>query len=201
MTKPFYIQISFKYINPVYESDFMKIEVMVPDGLDVKLENCRLVVNGPKGALSQFFKHPKIEMKMDDNKIGISYDLERKKVKAIAGTWEALIKNMLNGVSYGYKCEMRLVYSHFPVKMKVEDGKFVIENFLGERDRRVVDLPEDVKVEINKNDVFVSGIGKERVGQVAALIEQATRVKGYDRRVFQDGIYITKKPYLMKSEK
>ncbi len=179
----------------------MKIEVIVPDGLNVELENCKLVVNGPKGVLSQVFKNPKIEMKIDDNKIGISYDLERKKVKAVAGTWKALIKNMLNGVSYGYKCEMRLVYLHFPVKMRVEGGEFVIENFLGERDRRVVDLPEDINVEINKNDVFVSGIGKERVGQVAALIEQATRVKGYDRRIFQDGIYITKKPYLIKSEK
>jgi len=48
-------------------------------------------------------------------------------------------------------------------------------------------------VTINKDIVKVSSIDKEKAGQTAANIELATRIKGYDPRVFQDGIYIVKK--------
>ena len=46
-----------------------------------------------------------------------------------------------------------------------------------------------MKVEIKGDEVVVSGIDKEAVGQTAANIEQTTRIRGYDPKVFQDGIY------------
>ncbi len=90
---------------------------------------------------------------------------------------------------------MKLVYSHFPVKLKVEAGALLIDNFLGEKSPRKVAIPANLKVVIDQSVLTVTGPDKEIVGRLCGRIEQATRVSGYDKRVFQDGIYITRKPY------
>jgi large subunit ribosomal protein L6 len=88
---------------------------------------------------------------------------------------------------------MKVVYSHFPIQLKAVSGELVINNFLGERKPRSAKILEGTKVEIGKDEVLVKGINKESVGQTMANIEQATRVRGFDIRVFQDGIYLVEK--------
>lgn len=173
----------------------LKNEIEIPEGLELGFEKDRLNVKGTKGEVSKTFKHPNIKLEVSKERITITSGIERKKTKAIMGTWNAIINNMFLGVTKGWKGEMKLVYSHFPVKLKVEENMLVIENFLGERSPRVVSIPEDLKVEIDKNAIYISGTDKERVGQLCARIEEITKVKGYDKRIFQDGIYITRKPY------
>jgi len=68
-----------------------------------------------------------------------------------------------------------------------------VSNFLGERKPRMAKIVEGVNVEIRGKEITVSGINREAVGQTAANIEQTTRIKGYDPRVFQDGIYLVDK--------
>jgi large subunit ribosomal protein L6 len=68
-----------------------------------------------------------------------------------------------------------------------------IGNFLGERKPRVARILGESQVKLHGDEMVVTGINKEDVGQTAANIEQATRIKGRDPRVFQDGIYITEK--------
>ncbi|MCK4335405.1 MAG: 50S ribosomal protein L6 [Candidatus Aenigmarchaeota archaeon] len=171
-------------------------EIEIPEGSDVIFEKDRLNAKGAKGEVSRMFRHPHINLKVEKGKVTLTSAMERRKVKATMGTWNAHIKNMFLGVAKGWKGELKLVYSHFPVKLKLEENTFVIENFLGERNPRSVPIPEDLKVEVDKNTIYVSGADKERVGQLCARIEQTAKVKGYDRRIFQDGIYITRKPYL-----
>jgi large subunit ribosomal protein L6 len=176
----------------------LKNELEIPEGIEVRMENDRIFVRGPKGELSKAFKYPHIKKKIEGRKIILISDTERKKIKAIMRTWKALIDNMITGATKGWRAELKLVYSHFPVKLRTEEGKLLIENFLGERNPRIVPIPKDLELKVDKNLIFVSGADKERVGQLSARIEQATNVKGYDKRVFQDGCYITKKPYLME---
>ncbi|NIO20434.1 MAG: 50S ribosomal protein L6 [Candidatus Aenigmarchaeota archaeon] len=178
----------------------LKNEIAIPKDVEARIENGRLYAKGSKGEVSKEFKHPNVKMGIDNGKVVLTSDIERKKTKAIMGTWTVLITNMFLGVEKGWKSELKLVYSHFPVKMKVEEGKLLIENFLGERRPREAPIPEDVKVDVEKNTIFVTGADKERVGQTAAHIEEVTKVKGYDRRVFQDGCFITKKPYVIEVE-
>ena len=173
----------------------LKNEIDIPEGLEVRFENDSLSVKGAKGEIKRVFKHPRITLKIENGKIILTSESERRKIKAVMGTWAAVVRNMFTGVTAGWKGELKLVYSHFPVKLKLEDNKLVIENFLGERNPRAVPVPEDIKVEIDKNTIRVSGVDKERVGQFCGRVEQTTKVRGYDRRIFQDGIYITKKPY------
>jgi len=174
----------------------LKKEIEIPEGIEASLGKGLLCVSGKKGEVSRAFSHPHVKMKIENKMIVITSDFERKKSKAVMGTWNAHVSNMILGADRGWKGELKLVYSHFPVKMKTEGNAFIIENFLGERNSRTVPVPEDLKVEIKGSEIYISGTDKERVGQLCARIEQTTKVRGFDRRVFQDGIYITKKPYM-----
>ena len=100
---------------------------------------------------------------------------------------------MIKGVTDGFVYQMKVVYSHFPMKVSVKGNELVIENFLGEKHPRKAKLYGDVKVNVKGDTVTVEGINREEVGQTAANIEHATRVKNRDIRVFQDGIYIVSK--------
>ena len=78
--------------------------------------------------------------------------------------------------------------------MPSQTGAIVtIDNFLGERTPRKSKVFGDSKVSIKGDKVSVTGTSLEFVSQTAANIELATKVKGRDRRVFQDGIYLISK--------
>jgi large subunit ribosomal protein L6 len=79
------------------------------------------------------------------------------------------------------------------VALTKEGDAVSISNFLGERKPRIAKIVEEVKVELKGKEIVVSGINKEAVGQTAADIEQTTRIRNYDPRVFQDGIYLVDK--------
>ena len=79
------------------------------------------------------------------------------------------------------------------MKASVKGPEFVIENFLGEKHPRRAKILGDTKVEVSGDQVILKGTDIEKVSQTAANIEQATRIRGFDPRIFQDGIYITKK--------
>ena len=117
-------------------------------------------------------------------------DLPRKREKALVGTWEAHVKNMLKGVTQGFTYRMKLVYAHFPVKVSVKGDQVIIDNFVGEKSPRKARIVEGTKVSVKGDQIIIEGVDKEKVGQTMANIEQATRIKGYDPRVFQDGIYL-----------
>lgn len=170
--------------------------VGIPDNVDVKIDNLKVSIKGEKGELerdffSPLFKSIKIEKK--DNKIIIS-GIEERKTKAMVGTIESHIKNMIIGVTKGYVSKLKIVYMHFPMTVKVSDKEILIQNFLGEKTARKTKIYGNVKVEVKGDEIIVSGTDKEEVGQTAARIEQATRIRAKDRRIYQDGVFTTAKP-------
>ncbi len=169
--------------------------VEIPNGIEIRKEGKTLVVRGPKGELKRDFVHGKINIELKGRQITVSSEEDRKRINAVLGTWQAHIKNMVVGVQKGWKCEMRLVFSHFPAKMSFKDSEFTIQNFLGERAPRSTRLPPGINVKIDKENITLAGSDKEIVGQAAGKIEKATKIVGYDRRIFQDGCFITKHPY------
>ena len=167
--------------------------VEIPEGIQVTLEGDTLRVKGPLGENVRRFSHPRLRMTVEDNQVKIYCELPRKKEAALVGTWQAHVKNMIKGVKEGFEYKMKLVYSHFPVKISVKKDLFYIENFLGERHPRVAKILPGVRVNISGDTITLTGIDREKVGQTAANIERATKVKNFDVRVFQDGIYIVSK--------
>jgi large subunit ribosomal protein L6 len=167
----------------------IKEQITIPDGVNATLENKVLTIKGEQGELTRIFSHPKIDIKLSGNIVEISAKDARRKDKALIGTFVAHIKNMIKGVNEGFEYKMKTVFSHFPIKTSVEDNRFIIQNFLGERAPRNAEILEGVTVEINGEDITVRGTDKEKVGQTVANIERATKVKYRDVRVFQDGVY------------
>jgi len=167
-----------------------KTEVKIPDDVKVSIENNIIHIKGVKGELTRYFSHPKIELKLNDKVLEIHGKDIRRKEKAIIGAISAHINNMIKGVTKGFEYKMKTVFSHFPIKTTVEGNQFIIQNFLGERSPRRVEISQGVTVEVKGEFVTLKGIDKEKVGQTVANIEKATMVKNRDIRVFQDGVYL-----------
>ena len=172
----------------------MKEEIKIPNGVEISIENKTVHIKGEKGTISKILSHPNISLKVKDNVVEISCsNSPKRKERALIGTFVAHINNMLKGVTEGFEYKMKTVYSHFPIKTSVEGNEFVIQNFLGERAPRKAKILENVTVEVKGDDVTLTGIDKDLIGQTAANIGRATRVKKRDVRVFQDGVYIISK--------
>jgi len=174
----------------------VELDIVVPEGVNAEVSAHSIKVSGKHGSVSKAFTENFIHLTKKDNKIIISSKTVRlpyKKQLAIAGTVRAHVRNMLKGVSSGVTYKLKVVYSHFPMRASVKGNKFFIENFLGEKNPRTTKVYDGVKVDVKGNDIVLSGADKDSVSQTAANIEQATRIKNRDPRVFQDGIYITEK--------
>ncbi|MBL7160805.1 MAG: 50S ribosomal protein L6 [Candidatus Aenigmarchaeota archaeon] len=177
----------------------MKKTISIPEGVSVEKKGQILVVTGPKGSLQRELVDPDVEMKVSGEAVEFSSKRDRRKINALTGTFAAHLNNMITGVTKGFEASLKVVYSHFPMKVSVEGSEVVIQNFLGERSSRRINILEGVEVQVKKDDVTVSGINKEDVGQTAGRIEKITTVKGFDRRVFQDGIHLVSKTHPMEA--
>jgi large subunit ribosomal protein L6 len=164
--------------------------IQVPDNVDVKVEGKKISFKGKKGSLTRDFSYAPISIEGEGKTIRISAKWPRKKESALVGTIYSHINNMITGVTKGYSYKLKIVFSHFPISVKFQDKTVLIENFTGERRERRVKTLGDVKIKIEPDDVIVEGINLEDVSQTAANIEQATRVRKKDPRVFLDGIYV-----------
>ncbi len=165
--------------------------LQIPDDAEATLERQKLTIKGPKGAITRDFSHASVSVTLEERRIQIMAQWPRKKESALVGTLYSHIQNMITGVTKGFTCRMKIVFSHFPISVKVQERKILIENFTGERSPRTVEISGDAQVEVGSEDITVKGISLEDVSQTSANIEQATKLKRKDPRVFLDGIYIT----------
>jgi large subunit ribosomal protein L6 len=147
-------------------------------------------VKGKLGELTRHFKLNEVKLQQTHDKIVVSMKNPRRKEKAYVGTIAAHVRNMIVGVTQGYEYRLKIIYAHFPINVSVEVNRLVIKNFAGEKTPRYAKIIEGVKVDAKGQEISVSGIDIEKVGQTSANIEQATRIKKRDLRVFQDGIYL-----------
>jgi large subunit ribosomal protein L6 len=154
-----------------------------------------LIINGEKGEVSKKLKYPNVIVKVEGDNVLIGTDKLSKREKKIIFTYKAHVTNMVKGVKDGFEYNLVIVFAKFPMTVTISDDTLTVKNLLGEKVPRSVKIPSDVKVTVNGKDIKVTGIDKERCGQVAASIEQLCRITHLDRRVIQDGIYITKKPH------
>ena len=171
----------------------IEYEVEIPKDVEVKIEGNYAIVKGKLGELKWKFNLHQTTYEMKDGLLVLRKDSKRKADKAIVGSIASHVRNMIRGVTKGYEYKMKILYAHFPINASVEGKRVVIKNFAGEKTPRYAEVHGEVKVDIKGQDIVLKGLDREEVGQTAANIESATKVRKKDIRVFQDGIYITSK--------
>jgi len=164
--------------------------IQIPENVEVTIEGRKVTVKGVKGTLTRDFSHIPISTEINGKTIRIWAEWPRKKELSLVGTVYSHIQNMINGVMKGFTCKLKIVFSHFPISVKVKDKTILIENFTGERNPRKAKVVGNAQVKVQSEDIIVQGINLEDVSQTAANIEQATKVRRKDPRVFLDGIYV-----------
>lgn len=167
--------------------------IPIPEECELKHEDRDLTVKGPKGEILRHLVDIHMDVKIEPTQITISYKSSGKKQKAQLFTARAHIKNMIKGVQEGYEYKLKICSGHFPMNVSLKGNKLEIKNFIGEKVPRTLTIKDGAKVEIKGDTIEVTGINKELVGQTAASIEKLTKRPGFDKRIFQDGIYITEK--------
>ena len=156
---------------------------MVPNGVSVDITDGIIAITGPKGSVKRRLTKL-ISVSKNNTEIVIEC-----KNKALRGTWEAHINNMIKGVTSGFLIQLKTIHAHFPMAIKVSGKDIRIENFLGEKKPRAARVMGDTKIEVKGQDVTLSGPNKEDVGNTYTSLRRATRIRFKDGRVFQDGIY------------
>jgi large subunit ribosomal protein L6 len=171
----------------------MYYEIKIPQGVNFDLDNSKLVFSSSKSKISRDFSHYRIKLTKKENSILIEGLTNDRKTSVMVKTIISHIKNICEGLLYGYKYELKIVYSHFPMTAEVNGKKVIVKNFLGEKFPREAKIVGDSKVEIKGHDVTVTGYNLEEVSQTSTNLELATKVKGRDIRRFQDGVYLSNK--------
>ena len=150
--------------------------IIVPEGVTVDIaEDNTVTVTGAKGTLVRQFS-PVISFEKNENEITVKRSSEEKHVKQLHGTTRALLANMITGVHDGFKKELEIVGIGYRGQMK---GNTLVLN-IGFSHQVEIEAEEGVKIETpNANSIIVSGISKERVGQMAALIRSKKKPEPY----------------------
>ncbi len=169
-------------------------KIKIPEGVTVQVENGLIRINGPKGENQRKLSHRNVKIAVEEGNIVLSSKKPSKREKRIIGTFKAHIRNMIKGVEEGFTYKLKTASSHFPITVNLEGKELVVKNFFGEKIPRRCTIPEGVNVKVDGSIITVESTDIEKAGKTAGLIEQATRITRRDRRVFQDGIYITEKP-------
>ncbi|MFW9873632.1 MAG: 50S ribosomal protein L6 [Candidatus Thorarchaeota archaeon] len=176
---------------------FFKEDLEIPNGVEVLLEGGHHIrVKGPNGDITKDFSHIRgIKVEIKDDKLVFSTNFPKSGTLALIKTIVSIIHNLIIGVQTNYQYISKIAYSHFPCNVRVDDKKKIIfiENFLGERAPREAKYPDNVKVVVKGDDVYFIGPDKEALGQSAANVKRACRIRKKDPRVFQDGIYLYRK--------
>lgn len=152
-----------------------KAPIALPAGVTAEINANKVTVKGPKGTLTREI-NPSISMKLENNEILLTRANDENEVKAMHGLYRALIANMVEGVANGFT--KSLIFNGVGYKLS-KTGNKVIMN-LGLSHSVTVEEVDGITLEvIGNNEVKVSGIDKELVGQVAAKIRDLRKVEPY----------------------
>lgn len=169
-------------------------KIEVPAGIEVIIEGDLITLKKEGKKIGRKFSGFKIQK--EKNFLVLEEKKATKSEKKLMKTTKAHLNNMILGLEKNYTYKLQICAVHFPMNVTHDKVKneLVIKNYLGEVKPRKAKVLPGVEVKIDKEIITIEGHDKEKTGQTAANIEKAVKINNKDRRVFQDGIYITEKP-------
>ena len=171
----------------------IKETLAIPEGVHVTKDHDVFTVKGPKGELKKELKCPGISLKVQGREVEFHVKVATMREKKMVMTFKSLLKSAFKGVAEGHTYRLKICASHFPMTASVKGNVLEVKNFFGEQTPRTVTIVDGAKVKVNGQEIVVEGIDKSIVSQAAAKFEEATKRPGFDKRRFQDGIYLIEK--------
>jgi large subunit ribosomal protein L6 len=158
-----------------------KKSIIIPQGVEVKLNGEVLEIKSAKGTLSLKVNR-QAKLDISEGEINVSKVRNTKEANAIWGLTRSLVNNMIIGVSAGYEKKLELQGVGF--RMSVQGKKIVLA--LGFSHPVEMDIPEGITAKIEENNVLsISGTDKQQVGQFAANIRALKKVEPYKGKGFR----------------
>jgi large subunit ribosomal protein L6 len=157
-----------------------KKPITIINGVKVELKGGIVKVTGPKGSLDFKFS-PEMEVKISENEVIVEKKGISKNAGALWGTTARIIENMIKGVTEGYQKQLEL--NGVGYRMAVQGKK--VNMALGFSHPVIVDVPEGIEIKIENNVMTISGIDKQKVGQIAATIKKLKPVEPYKGKGFR----------------
>lgn len=149
--------------------------IIVPGGVEVSFSDGVFKAKGAKGE-STLPVHPDVRLEIKDDGVHVSVnDPEDRLQRALWGTFRSLVKNVIIGVSEGFKKKLEIVGVGY--KAVVTDNKLVLN--VGFSHPVEMEIPEGVEVKVEKNTVGISGIDKQLVGEFAAQTRAVKKPEPY----------------------
>ena len=158
--------------------------VVIPTGVEVKLDKNHLAIKGPKGQL-ELDVHPFVAVNVVDKEISLSPKVEMAKncrgtktklYRSITGTMRAQVANMVKGVTQGFEIKLLLVGVGYRAQMK---GK-LLGLSLGYSHPVDFDVPAGLTIEApTQTEILIKGANKDLVGLVAAKIRKLRSPEPY----------------------
>ncbi len=149
--------------------------VSLPGGVEVTLNGQALKVKGTKGEL-EWNVHELVTVKQEEAELKVSANDGSKQAVALAGTTRALVNNMVTGVTDGFEKKLTIIGVGY--RAQAQGQKLNLT--LGFSHPVVYEVPAGVKVETPSNtEIIVTGIDKQKVGQVAAEIRAYRKPEPY----------------------
>ena len=152
-----------------------KTPVPIASGVDVKVAGQDVTVKGPKGTLQRTF-HERVTIVVEDGEARVERNDEERKTRALHGLSRALLANMVQGVSDGFRKELSIVGVGYRATLKGKN----LEILVGYSHPVEIAAPDGIAFEVpEQTRIIVSGIDKELVGQVAADIRKVRPPEPY----------------------
>jgi large subunit ribosomal protein L6 len=153
-----------------------KQPVPVPNGVDVTIDGQNISVKGPKGALALAVAEPITVARNDDGAIIVARPDDERQSRSLHGLSRTLVANLITGVTEGYTTKMEI----FGVGYRVQAKGANLEFALGFSHPVVIEPPEGITFAVESPTKFsVSGIDKQKVGQISAVIRRLRRPDPY----------------------
>jgi large subunit ribosomal protein L6 len=153
-----------------------KQPVPVPAGVDVTIDGQKVSVKGPKGTLDLAVAEPIAVSRNDEGAIVVTRPDDERRNRSLHGLSRTLVANLVTGVTEGYTTKMEIFGVGYRVQLKGNSLEFS----LGYSHPVVVQAPEGITFAVESPTKFsISGIDKQRVGQIAANIRRLRRPDPY----------------------
>ncbi len=151
-----------------------KMPIEIPEGIKVNIQDKKVTISGTNGELTHNLPD-NINISEEDNHIIIKRGNEQKITRSLHGTTRTIVSNMIDGINEGFKKELEI--SGVGYRASKKDDNLVLQ--LGFSHPVEIKPPSDINFQINKNIITVSGIDKQKVGDVAAKIRSIRKPEPY----------------------